>query len=400
MILPGANNIHLTYCTNVHPGQTINLIKDNIQTHVLKVKAEVSPDAPFGVGLWIPGNAADKLVDNNELECFKKFLSDNDLYVFTINGFPYGDFHNTPVKEKVYLPNWLEKSRLKYTSNLASILAGLLVDKPAASGSVSTLPCGFLKHINSKNDVKKLAENIIDCAGNLHRIFETSGKSIVLALEPEPFCYLETVDQTISFFKEFLFSKMATDRLRKRFSINVSQAKILLNRHLGVCFDACHFAVGFQEPAPSLKAFKDAGIKIGKVQISAGLVVKEVTADSINALEPFADDIYLHQVTEKCEGTIHRYVDLSDAIKAAKKSSKKEREWRIHFHVPLYQKNLAPFSSTSDYVEKLLPLVIKDDVTNHLEVETYTWNVLPEKYRKMTVEQAISKELQWVLKRI
>ncbi len=400
MILQGKNLFHLTYCTNAHPGPTLQKVMDNIRQYVLDVKSIVSPTESFGLGLWISNTASVELLKKGNLDELKALLSANDLYVFTLNGFPFGDFHSLPVKEKVYLPNWLDKKRLDYTKKLGLILSELLPDDSEITGSISTLPGGFSKHIKSEKDIARLVDNILDSALFFEKVNIKNGKKIILALEPEPFCILETSSCVADFFKTHLFSKPAIDKFRKAFGYNSTQSLEAIRNRIGVCFDACHFAVGFENPTDALKTLSQNGIKVGKVQLSAGLWIKEVNAGAINDLEPYTDDAYLHQVTEKSEGGLTRYIDLPQAISAAKNNPEKKREWRIHFHAPLFKNKLGPFFTTNEYVNELIPFIIKENLCNHLEVETYTWNVLPDNFKSLPLSLAISKELEWVKKQV
>jgi sugar phosphate isomerase/epimerase len=393
---------HLTYCTNIHPGESWAEVRANLERYILAVRTRVAPDRAFGIGLRLSAQAAETLAQPQELDEFREFLDHHRLYVFTINGFPYGPFHGVRVKEEVYLPDWLDEARLVYTDRLATLLATLLPVEPGLEGSVSTAPGAFRARVGGETDVARMADLMLRHVATLHRIREETGKTIALALEPEPCCYLETVSETVAFFERWLFSRSAVARLAGAAGIDHAAAEAALRRHVGACFDACHMAVEFEEPRAALDAFPAAGIRIAKVQLSAGLAVRLDSKDAaaLRALRPFAEGVYLHQVVERRDGKLTRFLDLPEALSAAAAAEPGAREWRIHFHVPLFRRELGPFLSTQDYLHDVLGLLAREDRSGHLEVETYTWDVLPEEYRREDIVTAVARELQWVMERL
>ncbi|MFP4539136.1 MAG: metabolite traffic protein EboE, partial [Dichotomicrobium sp.] len=234
MRLPG-NLGWLTYCTNIHPGESWAETRRTVAERVSEVKRQVSPDASFGVGLRLSAKAAEELSEEGNLEDFAALLAENDLHVFTINGFPYGPFHGTPVKENVYEPGWFDSARLDYTNRLADLLAALLPD--GMTGSISTVPCAFRPRGQGREEAMR--ENLIRHAARLHGIAERTGKEIALALEPEPCCYLETTAETVAYFKQRLLDGSAVGRMSELTSLSAAQAEETLRRHLGVCLDVC-----------------------------------------------------------------------------------------------------------------------------------------------------------------
>jgi sugar phosphate isomerase/epimerase len=390
---------HLTYCTNIHPGETWAEVCQNLERHVVRVKAAVAPERPFGVGLRLSAVAATALGETAELERFRGFLRDHGLYVFTINGFPYGPFHGTRVKEDVYLPDWLDEARVQYSDQLAELLAALLPDEPGMEGTVSTVPGAFKARVRGDADQARMAELMVRHAAGLHRLRERTGRTVSLALEPEPACHMETVDETVRFFEGRLFAAPAVTAFGRLTGLGRGESEAALRRHLGVCFDACHMAVEFEDAAAGLARFRTAGIRVGKVQVSAGLRVRMDPADRAlaAALRPFAEGVYLHQVVERRAGGLVRYVDLPEALAAAERDGAGVREWRIHFHVPLFREELGPFASTQDYLRGVLGLLRQEAHTPHLEVETYTWDVLPEAFRREDIAVAVARELTWAL---
>ncbi|MGH7266175.1 MAG: metabolite traffic protein EboE [Candidatus Rokuibacteriota bacterium] len=399
MKLAAPGQPHLTYCTNIHAGETWAEVRANLERYVLAVRGQVAPDRPFGVGLRLSAEAADTLARPDELAAFRDFLARHRLYVFTINGFPYGVFHGRRVKEDVYLPDWLDDARLRYTDRLATLLADLLPAEPGLEGSVSTVPGAYKPRVRDTGDAARMAARMLRHAATLHGLHERTGKLVTLALEPEPCCHMETVAETIRFFEAHLFAADAVAGFARQTGLPPGAAEAALRRHLTVCFDACHMAVEFEEPHAALRALRSAGIRVGKIQISAGLRVRVDPRDGglRSALEPFAEGVYLHQVVERRDGGLTRFADLPDALATLDRGGEEVREWRIHFHVPLFREDLGRFTSTQGYLVQVLDLLRVEAHSPHLEVETYTWDVLPEEHRREDIVVAVARELRWVL---
>ncbi len=399
MRLAAPGSPHLTYCTNIHPGETWAEVRANLERHLPAVKARLAPERPFGVGLRLSAAAAETLASGGELAWLQRFLAEQGLYVFTINGFPYGAFHRVRVKEAVYAPDWLDDRRLTYSDLLAALLADLL---PAdVDGSVSTVPGAFHSRAASVPARAAIAERVLRHVAVLIALEHRTGRCIRLALEPEPWCMLETVADTVRFFEESLFTEAAVGRLAILSGLSKPASAAALRRHLGVCFDACHMAVAFEEPRAALDALAAAGIPVVKIQISAGLVA-ELGGDAAAtraALASFADDVYLHQVVERGPRGHRRWVDLPDALLATVGDGG-AREWRVHFHVPIFREALGLLRSTQPWVAALLALLRERAQGAHLEVETYTWDVLPKAFRGEPVVTAIARELAWVRERL
>jgi sugar phosphate isomerase/epimerase len=386
---------HLTYCTNIHPGETWDEIRANLERYLPLVKEQASPDAPFGVGLRLSAVAARSLSEPGPLADFKAFLAAQGLYVFTINGFPYGPFHGTRVKDDVYRPDWRDPARLDYTNLLADLLAQLLPPGLDCPGSISTVPGAFKAHATDPEAVPLIVEQLLRHAAHLVSLERATGRCIVLALEPEPCCLLETVDETVRFFRQHLHSGAAAARLAALTGLDVAAAATALRRHLGVCLDLCHAAVEFEDPAACVQALERAGITIAKVQVTAGLRIPQVTAAVLDELRRYEDAVYLHQVVEHAPTGLQRYADLVDA-RTAGHWRDGTCEWRVHFHVPVFLEALEPFASTQSFVREVLAQQRQQAFATQLEVETYTWSVLPPQHRTANVEDAIARELAWV----
>ena len=383
---------HLTYCTNIHAGEALAEVMAGLARHLPAIKAAVSPDRPFGVGLRLGHRAAEGLRDAGALAELKRFLAAGGYYVFTINGFPYGAFHGGAVKENAYRPDWSEPERLAYTNHLADLLATLL--PPGEAGSLSTVPCTFKPWVAGR--LAAIVENLIRHVAHLAALRERSGQSIALALEPEPFCYLETIEETVEFFQQQLYSRQGVARLASLAGLSAAAAEAALRRHIGVCYDVCHAAVEFEDPGQSVAQLRAAGIPIGKLQLSSALRVASLDADSARHLASFAEPVYLHQTVERSGGALRRYADLPQALGAAAAGA----ELRVHFHVPVFLDKMEHFGTTQAFLAEILALHRAEPISPHLEVETYTWDVLPAAYRKADLGSAIARELNWVKGRL
>lgn len=375
----------LTYCSNIHAGESWDDVRAALSGALPSIRRHLNATGPFGIGLRLSARALEQLRRPQRLEEFLAFLHDGDYYVPTINGFPFGAFHGERVKEQVYLPDWRDPARLEYSNKLASLLAELLAKRGRDRGSVSTVPGAFKGHLRSDDDRGQIAVNLLEHARHLARLRDATGVSVTLALEPEPACFIETSAEAIEFFETYLFD----ERLAYELGVTVDQVR----RHIGICFDACHMAVEFEDPAAALAAFDRAGIGVPKFQISSALRVTDALAR--DALMRFTEDTYLHQVVKRSNGSLTRYVDLPDAL-----AEDDDAEWRVHFHVPIFLRSLGALDTTQPDLERVLDLVKQRKDRPCLEVETYTWNVLPAQYRTTEMSEAIARELKWTRDRL
>jgi sugar phosphate isomerase/epimerase len=392
MRLPGG--VHLTYCSNIHPGEGWHEVFENLRTYLPRIRQPLSPDKPFGIGLRLSAQAARELAAPKTLLHFKTYLQDHDFYVFTLNGFPYGPFHGRPVKANVYRPDWRQRERLAYTNLLADLLVALLPDDPQLEGSISTVPIGFAPDLRTSEEMAVACQQVVEHVAHLVSIEQRTGRRLMLGLEPEPCCVLETMAQTIDLFTSW-FHAEGTQALAKLTGLDQQQAGAALRDHLGICLDLCHAAVEFEDLDQVLEQLEQARIPIVKLQISSGLRVCQFTQEVLHRLEQFTDDVYLHQVIEKHADKIRRFLDLPEAL-ATLPSGASDREWRVHFHVPIFHTDLGTFSSTRSMVEQALNRQRQTPISKHLEVETYTWDVLPSDMKALPIEEAIGRELLWV----
>jgi sugar phosphate isomerase/epimerase len=389
-IASGKDLGHLSYCTNIHAGESLAEVMAGLARHLPAIKSAVAADRPLGVGLRLGHQAAEGLRDPAALAELKRFLAEGGYYVFTLNGFPYGAFHGRAVKEDAYKPDWSDPLRLAYTDHLADLLSALLPS--GQEGSVSTVPCTFKPWAEGRMDA--ITEHLIRHVAHLVGIANKTGQTIALALEPEPYCHLETIDETVAFFNERLFARAGVARLAALSGLGAAEAEAAMRRHIGVCYDVCHAAVEFEDPKASIALLRANGIRIAKLQLSSALKVASLDAQSAQHLAAFAEPVYLHQVVQKSNGTLRRFVDLPQALAEAGRAA--GAEWRVHFHVPVFLEQMTHFGTTQAFLAEILGLHRAEPISPHLEVETYTWDVLPESYRKVDLSSAIARELNWV----
>jgi hypothetical protein len=385
---------HLTYSTLVHPGDTWAEMWTSLTTYVPKVQKRVCPNAPFGVSLRLSNASAATLVaDKGERDKLKTFLADNNMYLYTVNAFPYGPFKNTIVKEQVYEPDWRSEERTRYTTNVAEILADVV---PAGiSPSIQSAPLGFKPNVTNKAVVDSYTDHVMRVAARLVDLERRTGRTVTLALEPEPFCFLETTDETVDYFTNHLYTGKSAELLAKYSGLPVSEAIAAQRRFLGTVFDICHQAVVYEDIGTSLQKLVDAGIPILKLQEAAAMRIPEVTQKSVDALRRYAKTIYLTQTVEKKDGKLNRFLNLEDAFKAWERDPG-PREWRTHFHVPVFLDDLGEFETTRFAIEDALRVHKATPLSGQLEIETYTWDVLPDHLKTGDIVDYVCRELEWV----
>lgn len=392
---------HLTYCTNIHPGESWFDHFNELQKHIPAIKNKIAPAQSFGIGLRLSNMASLELCKEENLSLFQTWLKENDCYVFIMNGFPYGGFHHTRVKDKVHAPDWTTRERVEYTIRLAKILSSLLPDGMQGGISTSPLSYKYWHHENGEGYeavFQKSTDHILEVAEQLIHIRNTTGKLIHLDIEPEPDGLLESGEEFIHWYLAYLIPA-GTKYLSERLHIPHEEATTLLKDFVQLCYDVCHFAVGYEEPSVVLKQLKKNNIKTGRIQISAALKAKlsdDTTERNpvMEAFKQFNESTYLHQVIALLkDDNFKRYNDLPDALNDWDNPSVKE--WRSHFHVPLFIEDYGVLQSTQSDIGTVLSLHKKEPFTAVLEVETYTWDVLPEAL-KLPIGESIVRELQWV----
>jgi hypothetical protein len=383
---------HLTYCTNIHAGESWEDVRDSLNTFVPPIRDALTQGAPMGIGLRLSAQAAFSLQHADTLKTFQQQLRELNAYVFTLNAFPYGTFHGTPVKQDVYLPNWTSDERVRYTTACIEILAALLPE--GVSGSISTVPVGFRDAADAPGAMDRILDNLLLCVALLVRTYQSSGKFIALALEPEPACYLETTQEAADFITQHVRSAESVNKLSQMLACSNEQSMQALQQHLGVCFDVCHSAVEFEDPMQAMRSLRDAGIGIPKIQLSSAVRIPAMSHALLDTVRQFDDAVYLHQVVVQAQG-LTRFLDLPQAL-AAFKAGQANGEWRVHCHVPVFLEHAGNISTTQAQLLQTLQGCKNEGFSSHLEVETYTWDVLPSALKTDSKAQAIARELQFV----
>lgn len=371
----------LSYCTNVHPGMTMQEVEAGLDRYTVEAQKRFGDE--LAAGLWLARPVVDELLASKGAPtAFAGRLDQRGLTTHTLNAFPYGNFHGQRVKEQVYLPDWSQPPRLDYTCKCATILAGLL---PAdGEGSISTLPLGFKQLPHGPDFLAASIDQLIACARHLDRFRGDSGKTIRLAIEPEPLCELETTAEAIAFFNQ----------LRERAS--TAGALELVEHHIGLCFDVCHQAVEFEDVAASIRSIDQAGIRINKLHISCAIEIDDPTHNlpAREALRRYIEPRYLHQTLARTsDDRIARQIDLNESLLDAPEGEfATAPTWRVHFHVPVNAESLGPLRTTRPALKEALAAVARLPYAPHLEVETYTWEVLPGAAQKH-LAQGLADEL-------
>lgn len=379
------HGLHLAYCTNVHRGETWAETFDSLNTHTLRVKERVQPKGRYAIGLRLGDQASRELADPQRLLDFQRWLDQHDCYVFTINGFPFGQFHGTRVKENVYRPDWTDPRRLEYTIRLFDLLAQLV--PPGIEGSVSTSPGSFKDFIASPEQERAMRDHFWRCVEHIAALSERANRQLHLGVEPEPFGWFENTAETLNFFEQMRDEHPGDSRLE---------------RHLGVNYDACHFAIEFEDPAQAVAQFQMHGIRLSKIHLSNALRLRPSVA-ALKELTAFAEDVYLHQVIVRAaDGSLTRFRDLTPALSSPlARLPATDSEWRVHFHVPLHWQPGGELNTTSDHVLGLLKLLeLHPHLCSHLEMETYTWAVLPEPWRSRDAVDQLVGEYEWTLRQL
>jgi hypothetical protein len=323
------------------------------------------------------------------------------LYVFTMNGFPYGAFHQTVVKDQVHAPDWCSPMRVDYTIRLMDILNELLPEN--VEGGVSTSPLSYRYwHGSSGNGFKEVKQeatlHIIAVVQHLMNIQKISGNYLHLDIEPEPDGLLESGEEFLDWYLHDLLP-IGIPVLSKVFNLTAAVAEEAIKKHICLCYDICHFALGYESHEEIIKKIRSQGIHIGKIQISTAIKAKLPPLLSTRMVlktvfEAFNENTYLHQVIAKTTGnTLIRYRDLPEALLDLE--NMEVDEWRAHYHVPLFVETYGDLESTQEDIKEVLKIYQRDGISKHLEVETYTWDVLPNALKQPLVA-SIAREINWV----
>jgi len=351
----------LGYCTNVHSGVTFSSILENLKTYSSSVQQHFKKT--IGVGLWF-SDIASREVDTNLLV---DTLQELNLQAFTINGFPFSNFHQEVVRHSVYEPNWSKQSRLDYTIRLADILSKITMQSEAC---ISTLPLGWNTSSFTNDECAVLLHKCIDA---LEEIEQQSGKNIHIGIETEPGCRLQRSQELCDFVCQYFGDD---ERSRK---------------YIRVCHDTCHGAVMRESAEDCVKNYINAGLRIGKVQLSSAL---KCDLSAVQNRTVLTEPKFLHQTTVANGDEVQYFEHFSDIP-----ASITTGDCRIHFHVPIHLATFGELQTTQiDLIESIR--VLKSFGVTDWEVETYTWSVTPSELKDGNLVNSITKELTWATKQL
>jgi sugar phosphate isomerase/epimerase len=383
----------LGYCANVHPGESLSDVLHAVNHFAAGVRGELAVDQ-LALGLWLSRSALSELERAGLAGTapLTAALQNAGILVASLNGFPYGNFHAEVVKRRVYHPDLGSDARRDYLLSLARVLAAIM-PSDLAEGTISTLPVGHRAEAPDTAAAdsgwparaERAALQLCGLSQDLARLRDQTGRSIRICLEPEPGCWLETTRDAIAFFTEQL----------PRTARQLGVPSALLDQHLGLCYDTCHQAVCFENARDSIAALQAAGIRIGKAQLSSAIEVADPNDPAqLDALMRFDEPRFLHQVrTLRDDGSLASADDLSEVA-----SLPRDRAWRVHFHVPIHRALLGRITTTRAFLAEALPALCALPQLPHLEVETYTWSVLPDGERPRSdrdLMRGLAEELRW-----
>ncbi len=377
----------ITYCTNIHPASGMNEVRAALDMVAAPLRDRIEPDATLPIGLRLSNAESQELEDAAAIREFGEFLAIRSMRCVCVNGFPYGEFHNAPVKDCVHRPDWRSAERSEYTIRLARVLSCLMPE--GASGGVSTSPLSYRPWGLTAADRARMTENIVGVALTLRAIAEETGKFVHIDIEPEPDGAIETVAEFSAWFEQEL------DPAARTAGVSAGE----LRTHVRLCLDACHLAVMHEEPGDSLESVERVGARVGRVQVSNALQVNLIGGSTrrkylSTVLAPYADSIYLHQAVGSGGGRIvERWPDLVAALMEIE--SARAEWWRVHYHVPIFWAGDSAIGSTSEHLLATLEEVLLRGCCELFEIETYTWNVLPERLRLDAVD-SIEREWRWL----
>lgn len=372
---PDGTVVHLAYCTNVHAAEDLDAVIGQLARYAEPVRRRLGTGR-LGLGLWLAAGVLLELgADPDAVRRLRSELAARDLEVVTLNAFPYAGFHQPVVKTAVYKPSWTEPARLQYTVSCARVLADLLPDD-VAQGSISTLPLAW-RMPWSADDASAARHALNRLASELAAIHRSTGRQIRVGVEPEPGCVIESTEQA------------------------VAELSAVDTEWIGVCLDACHLAVGFEDPADAVARLTRAGRLIVKVQAACALEASDPVL-AAPQLADFAESRFLHQARTLVGGRRHSADDLVDALDGKLPAS---APWRVHFHMPVHSSVAPPLGTTAAVLDNTLRTMFggAHPATNHVEVETYTWSVLPGQARPpgaTGLADGIAAELAWTRDRL
>jgi hypothetical protein len=391
------SRVELGFCANLFAATSLETLEASLRECAHSF--ELTTQRRCGIGLWFPNSLARQLDRDESLRAgFYERLVAMGWDCFSFNAFPYGDFHSERVKESVFQPSWAEPARLAYTLRIGRIAASWA--EAGELRSISSLALGLARLETAAQFREQCRYNLVELCASWALEYESTGIELVLGLEMEPGSVLEATPQLIEYFESEVFSQKSEEQL---FARGISQPAAALRRHLGACFDLCHQALQYEDPVQSLSQLASAGIRIAKMQLTNALELRNpADAASRAELARYVEPRYLHQVTIQTSDLSVKLVDDLERLLPDGDGQWDDAEcWRIHFHVPVHRATLGRLHTTQAWLEAALRFAVDRQLTSHFEVETYTWELLPDSAElSRPLASRIGDEMAWARERI
>lgn len=388
------NKYNLTYCLNAFKAKDLQETICNIKKYIeiIKIKKKNC------IGLCLSNKIAKEILTNNNIDNIKKLIIEKNIYIPIINGFVYKNFHKEQIKENIYYPEWTSNKRLNFTKKLIKILKE--ISPKNLTSSITTSPISYKPWIKQKNKTYILYKSIINLQQIIKILIDTkkkTGKTIHIDIEPEPTCLIENSKETIQFFKNWLIPICKNNFKKKIF--NKNKIENIIKKHIRICYDTCHFSINFENNKTTLNLFEKEKIKIGRIQISSALKIIQSKKKNLKNFKSEINKLnyspFLHQTTKKYENKKIQFKDIKYCLENINKNSK--AEWRIHCHIPIYLKKYKIFNTTSHETKSIIKYLSKKKITNHIEIETYTYDAILQSSNKA---KSIKKEYIWVVENL
>ena len=388
--------VRLGYCSNLHAGESVRAIRAGLEEFTLPLKQRLGVTGAFGVGLYLPAPAARHLASeegSEDLAEWIAFCGGEGIDPFTFNAFPYGDFQQDGLKEAVYEPLWSEIERGQYTFCVAQVAqalqAGLPFSDPRSHISISTHPGAHVSQVDGTAGLHACSRGLAAAVLSLVQTQREDAPPVVLSVEAEPWAIAGDSLALAEYL--VVVAVRAAALLRDQGQVASNEAERLVAQHLGTCLDACHSAVEFETVEAALRLAASQG-PLGKLQYSSALRLRQPAAHAPGqaALLGLDEARFLHQVNgrpKRVGQALLRAEDLPALRTALQDPAQAPAwqacdEWRCHFHVPVDMPHFEGLETTRDYADKILLGLLAAPETwrtqeLHVEIETYTWSVLP-----------------------
>jgi len=378
----------LAYSTNLHAAESAAEIAEAMNNFAGPLRNALGWDW-LGVDLRLGSLAL-----RGDLQILRRMLDHHRLSAHTLNGFPLRPFQAVRVKEDAYLPDWSEPGRLDDSLRLIDA-ALLLSDDPLVT--ISTCPGSFRPLGPQRNRPDAFATALGSWAAAAYLAWRRTNRVVVLCLEPEPWCQLETSWDVAAFWSGPLI-KVGIVSAAGLLDGDLVAARQAVEQHLGVCFDTCHLSVAFEDQTAAMARMRAAGVHIAKIQVSAAPEADARDPAQVAALAAMAEPRFFHQTAvSDGAGSLSRSVDL-DGLGGALSRLPGARTARSHFHVPIDVVRLANGLATTAADSRIGLVSGLASGCAHVSVETYTWPLLAadDRARRDGTARELATLAEWV----